>query len=358
MARRANSLTTRATTGAVTWTAPVGELRVFIRALAELGHDPSALLAAGGIDAASLDDCDARVPCDAYGAIFSYAQRRQPTTNLAVELARRTPLGAYPLLDYLVVTCDTVGAGIRQLARYFRITTNPLVLEIHDDGDPIDVRVNAPSPFGAEYLVSLMAFHLGRETDGRFVLAEVTLRHAPDDAAAMSATLGCPVRTPAPWDGVRIDQDLWRLPLRRRDPVLRHVLETHANDVLAKLPSRTGIAAEVQRTLSNRVEFGNARIEAVARELAMSARSLQRRLSAEGVSFQALLDDVRKDAAARHVADSTLSLAEIAYLLGYSEPAPFHRAFKRWYGVTPDRFRKRGVTTTSGTPPNRASARP
>jgi AraC-like DNA-binding protein len=102
-----------------------------------------------------------------------------------------------------------------------------------------------------------------------------------------------------------------------------------------------GIALEVQRTLAARVAGGDTRIVTVARHLAMSARSLQRRLSAEGVTYEALVEETRKEAARRYVAGSTLSLAEIAYLVGYSEPASFHRAFKRWYGVTPEGFRRR-----------------
>ena len=72
----------------------------------------------------------------------------------------------------------------------------------------------------------------------------------------------------------------------------------------------------------------------------MSGRTLQRRLAAEGVSYQELLDDARKEAAGRYHRESTLAIGEVAYLVGYSEPAPFHRAFKRWYGMNPELFRQ------------------
>jgi AraC-like DNA-binding protein len=94
------------------------------------------------------------------------------------------------------------------------------------------------------------------------------------------------------------------------------------------------------RVLTGRVAGGDIRIEAIARELAISGRTLQRRLGTEGLSYQELLDDARKEAAARYMRETNLAIGEIAYLVGYSEPAPFHRAFKRWYSVTPDAFRK------------------
>ena len=345
MAGGANSLTARASrafaAGPATWTMPASEVRVTLTALGELGHDVPALVDAAGLTEKNFDDPDVRVSCEAYGALIAAACQRRFIPNLALELARRTPLGAFPLLDYLVITSDTVGAGIRQLARYFRIETTPFVFDILDDRDPVEVRVTAPGPFALEYLACLMTFHLGHETEGRFVLSDVMLRHRPDDAAAMSDGLGCPVQAMSAWDGVRISREVWRLPLRRRDPVLRRVLETQANDILTRLPPRMGIALEVQRTLASRGAGGDTRIDTIAHHLAMSARSLQRRLLAEGVTYLDLVEETRKEAARRYVAGSTLSLAEIAYLVGYSEPASFHRAFKRWYGVTPEEFRKR-----------------
>jgi AraC-like DNA-binding protein len=126
--------------------------------------------------------------------------------------------------------------------------------------------------------------------------------------------------------------------------VLRQVLERQAEDILARLPSRTGLALDVQRALTKRVAGGDTRIGALAHELAMSGRTLQRRLAGEGVSYQELLDDARKEAAGRYLHESALAIGEVAYLVGYSEPAPFHRAFKRWYGTTPEKFRQKRLS--------------
>ena len=131
------------------------------------------------------------------------------------------------------------------------------------------------------------------------------------------------------------------MPLRRRDPVLRSLLETHANEIVARLPRREGLALEVQRALAARVAGGNTGINALAREFAMSPRTLQRRLAAEGLSYQELREDARKEAAGRYLTESILTINEVAYIVGYSESAPFYRAFKRWYGMTPEAFRQK-----------------
>ena len=127
--------------------------------------------------------------------------------------------------------------------------------------------------------------------------------------------------------------------MRRRDPILRKFLESQADAILAQQTSRTGLAYQVQRALASRVAGGDTSIGALARELAMSGRTLQRRLATEGVSYQTLLDDARKAAAGQYLRESRLAIGEIAYLVGYSEPAPFHRAFKRWFGKTPSEVR-------------------
>jgi len=133
---------------------------------------------------------------------------------------------------------------------------------------------------------------------------------------------------------------MWNLSLRRSDPILRGVLERHASEMLSRLPAIGGTGLEVRRALATRIAGGDTRIGAVARSLAMSTRSLQRQLEAEGSSYQALVDESKRDAAERYLSDSVLPIGEVAYLLGYSEPAAFHRAFKRWTRMTPHAFRQ------------------
>jgi AraC-like DNA-binding protein len=343
MTAHANSLTARATAPAASvgpvMTLPAHDLRVFLDGLGRLGYDVGALLAAVNLRETDFTDPDARVRCDAYGGVFARAQQMRFTPNLALELARVTPLGAWPLLDYLVLTADTVGAGVHQLERYFRLVDNSIVMNAHEAVDSIRVEISAPSPFAIEFDAALLILHFRTETEGRFSPASISFTHSPDDPAAFARTIGCPVTANAGWSGVSVPLESWRLPLRRRDPTLRHMLEAHANALLAQLPARTGLAADVQRALTSHVAGGDVRIDAIARRFAMSARTLQRKLGEEGTSFQKLVDDARREAAGNYLKSSTLAIGEIAYLLGYSEPAPFHRAFKRWYATTPEVFR-------------------
>jgi AraC-like DNA-binding protein len=117
------------------------------------------------------------------------------------------------------------------------------------------------------------------------------------------------------------------------------MLEHQADAIASSGAPMDRLAFDVRRALTVRLVHGEPEIEHVARDLAMSSRTLQRRLSSAGLSYQELLDAVRRETAERHIAEARLSVSEIAYLVGYSEPAAFHRAFKRWTGVTPQAFR-------------------
>jgi len=323
-------------------TVPSAQLRALVEALERLGHDVPSLLAAAGLAPGDLADPDARASCEAYGAIVEAARRAKPLKNLALRLAAETPIGSYPLLDYLILTSDSVGEGLRQLSRYFRIIGSPGVYEIREDEDPVRLVVHGGAdPFGHEYGLSLCALHLREETEGRFVPVHVSFTHQPEDVSEFERLLGCPVRAGASWDGIAIARDVWGLPLRRRDPILRGVLEKQADDVAAREAGSGQATVEVRRVLASRLVGGDTSIAGVARHLATTARTLQRRLSAEGESYQRVLTRLRREVAEQQIAGSTLSIAEVAYLAGYSEPAAFHRAFRRWSGTTPQAFRQR-----------------
>jgi AraC-like DNA-binding protein len=340
--------------GAGTFTDPNHTARVFLDALGRLGYDKRALLAAAGVDFSNSDDPDARVPCQAIGGMFGYAMRTRPLKNLGMKLAAETPVGAFPLLDYLIVTCETVSHGISQLSRYFRLNDAPYELEIRSDEDPVRIVFHGPrDSLTFEFGVSLVVLHLREETENRLVAAHASFTHRPGDVDEMQRVLGCPVCGGESWNGFALSRDSWQLPMRRRDPVLRGVLERHAEEVIARLPAGDDMTLEIRRAIMLRIPQGEIEIQSVARSLATSARSLQRRLSAAGTSYQELLDSTRREAASRYLLDRSLSIGEIAYLLGYSEPPAFHRAFKRWNGITPHEFRhQRAEESALSAPPN------
>jgi hypothetical protein len=102
--------------------------RAFLEGFVRLGFDREAMLTAGRVDQATLEDPDAYVPCNVIGGMFECAMRTRPLKNIAMKLAAVMPIGGFPLLDYLVLTCDTVGNAVGQLSRYLKLHEAPYTL--------------------------------------------------------------------------------------------------------------------------------------------------------------------------------------------------------------------------------------
>jgi AraC-like DNA-binding protein len=143
---------------------------------------------------------------------------------------------------------------------------------------------------------------------------------------------------------------LLELPCRRKDPSLLSLLDRYAADRLGGAGAAT-FADRVRGALSDTLQDGNVSARTVAARLNVSVRTLHRALAAEGTSYMRLLDQLRLDIAERQLRDDRMSVAEVGFLVGFSEISAFHRAFKRWTGRTPVTFRaeaRRHLPSRSG----------
>ena len=320
-------------------------LRGMFGAFERLGYDIDSLLAPFGLGRADVEDPDGSIPPQICAEIFAAVKRERRVKNLALRVAVEMPVGSHPLLDYLVCTSESVGEGLKQLARHLGLANPAVRLSFREDEDAIRVLVEGTDdPFTVELTVSLSVLRMIRESGEQFRVKQVCFRHQPEDATEFEHVLGCGVESRSSWSGFALTREAWQLPLRRRDPALRIWLERKAAKILARQTGGGGIVPDVRQLLAAFSRENNMSIEVVAQRLAMSPRTLQRRLAEEGTSFDSLRDTMRKQIAETYLADSTLSIGEVAFLLGFSEPGAFHRAFKRWYNTTPLAFRKQQGT--------------
>jgi hypothetical protein len=197
---------------------PVGQFRAWVDAFERLGYDADRLLAEIGVARSDFPDPDRLIPC-AVVALFQRAQQIRRLKNQWARLAAVTPLGALPLLDYLILTSDTVGNGVEQAARYFRLVGAPFELDIRSEEDPVRVvyLITGPAPpCTVEYSAILCLQGFRSETDGRMRFAYVSLTCEPDDISEIEELLGCEVRAKASWSGWAVPHDIWDLPQAKR----------------------------------------------------------------------------------------------------------------------------------------------
>ncbi|PCC68663.1 AraC-type DNA-binding protein [Nannocystis exedens] len=314
------------------------------------GVDVDALLADLGIDRRAADDADYSLAPALRAALWRESLQRSRDPALALHAAEVIPFGHFDVVDYIANESATLGEGIAAMARYFRIVRGDFRLRFEVDEVEGRLSLELPPSFGlvAPYTVEFTLaciFTRFRGTVGdAFVASEISFCYpAPGHLAEYRRVFACPLRFDADETVVRFPRAVLAQPQPRADARLRLVLERAAAVVLARLPPVSDTTQQVRQALSEELRGGTPTCDQIARRLAIGVRTLNRRLQSEGTSFQQQLAELRCELARGYLADRRLSISEVAYLLGFSEPSAFHRAFKRWTGHSPQAWRRQAT---------------
>ena len=312
--------------------------------LMTLGYDPLPFLHTRGIDSNMLLDPDATVPMSACVGLLADGVRATGDDNLGLHVAEHAELGSFDVHFYAMVSSPTLGAAFERVCRYQRLIHETSQVRLETSGDRALLSHRLPGGMAAprqtaELLLAAWV-RAGRvATRTRWSPAEVRFAHpAPSDSREHERFFGAPLRFATGENALVLPAALLDLPCRRTDPSLLSLLDRYAADRIGVPPAAT-FADRARAALSEELQAGNVTAQGVAARLRVSIRTLHRSLAAEGTSYRRLLDQLRLDIAERHLIDDRMSVAEVAFLLGFSEISAFHRAFKRWTGRTPVTFR-------------------
>ncbi len=334
-------------------TVSITAITPFLRLLEETG--PEATLRATdegehvfkrwGVEPESLSNPTLRLPHDLVIELLLCFTEILDDSSAPLRAGTKLQLGDYELLEYLCCSCRTLGESIACLGRYY-----PLLIAADYDlvieGDRAEGRfrihegLRAPDELNEFALASnltMAALHLALE--GLKMPIEVCFTHAPPPHAPLIPQLfGTPVRFGCEYNAIVFPVSMLDHPMRTADPVLHAILQRQADAELLALTERTAFPARVRAVMQSELAAG-ARLEAVAAQLHMSPSTLRSRLLQHGTTHTEMLDRLRRDTAQRLLRQSQLSYAEIAHVLGFAHPPAFHRAVRRWFGLTPSAFR-------------------
>ena len=309
-----------------------------------------ALLEEVGLNSTPLSDPEVRVPQAAYNQLWEKVEARSGDPDLGLHVAEALDLDAFHVVGHLAARSPTFGAALERIAKYSRILHDAGRVEVETrDGlawiypGCRGLRHGVPRPVSESSAASVVL--LGRQlTRSHFSPVEVHFRHAePPSLREHQRIFGVRPSFDHLQNAVAFEPSVLALPIRTDGQGLLTYLDAYAAEVLAKLPpDEEDFGAQVLRLILG--SFGSGEIEAaaIAKRLAMHPRTLQRRLEELGTSFQSLYDEARRSLAERYLSEDRLAIGEIAFLLGYSDPSNFHRAFRRWTGRTPAQFRAQG----------------
>jgi len=333
-----NPLTPHATAN----TASVSYLRGLLDYVQAHGATPEQLLDGRQID---LDDRDARLPEHECAALFDRAAVLLQDDAIGLHAGEQIRPGHYGALGYVAMNCVTLGEALVGLRRYHALVLDigPMEQTLENGQLCLSWNPDVAEPFRqlAEYnlagLVTFARWISGRRNNPLRI--DFTYP-APKNLAEHERVLGCPLR---------FSQDRYRLlmsvewlaqPLIQPDAAMRTMMEQLAERQMQNL-TRGDAITDARAAVARRLGEGDVELNAIARQLNLSSRTLQRKLQDAGFSFTQLVDDVRKELAERYLADTKLDLVDIAFLLGYSEQSAFTRAYKRWTGKAPAASRPR-----------------
>jgi AraC-like DNA-binding protein len=313
--------------------------------LRSLGADPAEVLAEAGFDVTLFDDPDNLVSYAARNRLIAHCVAKTGCRHLGLLVGQQGGLHALGLLGLLVKYSPDVEAALRSLVRYTHLHVRGAVTTLETDGDTamLGHEIYQPGSEATDQVADgalATMFNVMRALCGpEWKPLEVRFAHdKPTDAGPFRRFFHAPLRFNAEQNALVFSAYWLQRRLPDTDPALRRLLEKQ----IGALDARYGgdLPEHVRAVLRTALLTGHARSDDIAALFSMHVRTLNRRLNACGTGFQQLLDESRFEIARQMLDDSAMEVSQIASMLDYADASAFTRAFRRWSGTTPARWRE------------------
>jgi AraC-like DNA-binding protein len=325
-------------------TVRIGSALLVPAVLRSLGADPDKVLGEAGVDPELFADAENRISLAARGRLLAHCAARTACPHFGLLVGQRAGLETLGLVGMLVKYSPDVGTALRSLEHYLHLHVRgaATTLTERDGAATLTYMIHVPDHDGIEQTADgalAVMFNIMRTLCGAdWLPAEVLFAHRrPEDVGPYRRFLRAPLAFDAEQYALVFSADWLAHRLPGDDPPLRRLLQQQI-DVLE---SRHGddLPGQVRTMLQTGLLTGHARADQVAALFSVHSRTLHRRLRAFGTTFHALADEVRFDLARQMLETSTMDVGRIATSLGYADASAFTRAFRRWSGTTPARWR-------------------
>jgi AraC-like DNA-binding protein len=314
--------------------------------LDSLKVDIDAFLRSLNLDPQTIKAPDTQLRIETYLLIQDEAAEYVNDPYFGLHMGEFAEAGSWSILGYLMMNCKTLGEAMEKSGRYSRIIGN--LIEARAEMRLNRIRAEFFTPPHApnmsrhcfEATLSSTVRMIRNLTGVHLSPLEVTfVSPKPDSIAEYERIFSCPVRFGQKENSLTFDWGVLRTPILMPSPGLLEHFERYAQEFMAQLERKDEYTRAVTRIILSKLDDEDLTIEKIAREMAVSVRTLQKRLEEEDVVFTDLLKDIRQRLAQKYLRDN-YTVEQITYLLGFSEPSVFRKAFKKWLGVTPREYRE------------------
>lgn len=322
--------------------------------LESLRVDIDAFLRSLEIDPETVRSPDAYIPVETYLCIQDGAAEYVNDPYFGLHMGEFAGPGSWSILGYLMMNCKTLNEAFEKAGRYQRIIGNMITARMEMGLGKVRAIFFTPphAPQMSRHCFDSTfssTMRLARTLSGLPINPrKVTFIYPePESRAECERIFDCPVHFGQKDNSMTLDMRLGNLPVRMANPSLLEHFEHYARDFLAHMERKDATTQAVTKIILARLDDESLSIKKVAREMAVSVRTLQNHLEAEGVVFSDLLRDIRHRLAQQYLREH-YSVEQITYLLGFSEPSVFRKAFKKWSGVTPRQYRQGASSIATG----------
>ncbi|WP_260961204.1 AraC family transcriptional regulator [Pseudomonas citri] len=310
------------------------------------GFDYFPLLQQLGISPELLDEPRARIAPEQFARLLQALWQALGDEYLGFGRAVSKP-GTFAMMCHTLIHCQTLDKALQRGLLFYGLFPGAprLTLETEDETVRLvldESTLRDPEHFLSESLLvtwhRLASWLIGR----RIALEQATFGYPrPAHGAEYDLLFPCPQVFEAPRSSLSFHSRYLDMPLLQDERTLKHFLERSPADLLSRPDDGHSLSSQLRHLLSRETARWSD-LESVAAHLHVSPQTLRRHLREEGTHFQELKDQLRRDIAIYHLSRADLSLQQIAEQLGFSEPSAFHRAFKKWTGLTPGAYREQG----------------
>lgn len=310
--------------------------------LREARTNVTPLLRKSGLTLSQIDDPNTRVSVRNQINFLKLAAKELNDDLLGFHLAQSFDLREMGFLYYVASSSEMLTLALQRAARYSSIINEGVSIKYVDSKDVtmafhyVGVSRHKDRQ-QIEFFITALVLLCRKLTGLQMVPSNLSLTHRRSDKCSeLCEFFGTDVNFGAPVDEVTFAPSTREIPVISADPYLNKLLIANFDAALSRRPTnRRSFQSSVENALVPLLPHGKVRMSEIARMLGMSQRSLARRLSSEGLNFSELLDNLRADLADRYLAEESLSITQIAWLLGYQEVSALTHAFRRWTGTTP-----------------------
>ena len=316
--------------------------------LRELGRDATAVLTKVKAKPEQVYNDAIRLEVPKQIKILELASQELQDGLLGFHLGRSFDLREVGLVFYVIASSERFADALLNAKRYCIVMNEGIRLQIRQDDQTVSIALDyvdidrQSDRHQIEFWLVTMVRICRQVTDTRLAPRHLRIRHRRDRTPAeFKSFFGCDVEFGADSDEIIFPAAVASLPIVGRDNYLNDLLRQYAEAALAGRPKErvADLRSAVEGVLPQLLPHARASISNVAKQLAMSTRTLSRKLRDEGVAFTEILEETRAALAKSYLAERDLSISQIAWLLGYLEVSSFSHAFKRWTGMTPRQFR-------------------